>query len=180
MINLIPQHARKTVRIEYWARTASVWMFLIGSACLGVVALLVPVWVLITSQGKSLATNYPEAMAQVDQFQQADKTAKDANSTAQFLLADPDSISLTELFALVESYAADSIRINSFTTERGEAGVVTSLVIAGNAARREHLAAFQDALESEVLFASAELPIANLARNEDLTFSITITLADAE
>jgi hypothetical protein len=49
--------------------------------------------------------------------------------------------------------------------------------VQGVAARREDLIALKQALEQNALFATALVPISDLAKERDLSFTITITPA---
>ncbi len=176
MINLIPTHARKTVKTEYLIRTASVWLILLGLAQVGVVILHIPVWVLLNSQHDLLLGTYPNAEAQAADVASAEATVTATNELARILSVVPTDPSLIALFELVDSYTTSQISLQRFSVVREDDAVVSKFVISGIAARREDLANFQATLKSEPRFSEVTLPISNLAKGEDLPFTIDVTV----
>lgn len=71
------------------------------------------------------------------------------------------------------------VDITQFSFNREE-GDLKSIGLIGQAADRVSLSNFRDALEDDDRFLSADLPISNLAKDSDITFSMTIVLNKEE
>lgn len=177
MSNLLPTDARKMVVIEYWLRATAVFLLLVAAGGVSVMALYLPVWVLISDKIDVLKATYPEAIEQSLSLKTIEESVAAANQLATHMSRGIPDTSLLELFRLVEGYTTPAVVLTSFTTARGEDGLVPTITINGNAATREALAGFADALKREARFSAVELPISSLTRGTDLDFTITITLA---
>jgi len=178
MANLIPPEAKKEVVTEYWIRVGTVWCALIGVAFLTLIALKVPTLVLIESQLTAFSGKYTEAINETEQFAHARAAIDDANELGALLSEDVRLVRLSELREIIDEIAGSAVTVKSFTFTR-DGGVVESIAISGVGNTRTALAAFTKNLEAHPLFTRAELPISNLASEQDIAFSITIEPADS-
>lgn len=173
MINLIPPSAHTQVKREYWIRVISVWLVLIGTAFLIVALLNLPVYVLVRSQLSSYLQEYNQASDESESFKASEFEIQKSNEIAK-LLAKADSVTpfstiITELEALTSS----GVKISDFSLSR-QNGEISSISINGQASSRLALTQFKDAVEASPLFESVTLPLSNLAKDKDISFSITI------
>ncbi len=174
MINLIPPHARKEVKHEYWIRVVTVWFFLCITA-MGIVALLyIPVYVLIQSQIAAYEETYQRAVQNDSSYKEIQSTLTQTNATAQQLLQGADTQSFSEIIDALERIAGTAVVIEEISSQRNDEGYIETVRVQGIAATREELASFRDMIEAASLFASAELPISNLAKDKDASFAITV------
>lgn len=178
MINLIPPSARTQVKQEYWIRVGSVWMILIAIALCMVALLLVPVFVLVKKQQAVFGDQFASAQDTQAQFSAAADLLKNANDAAALLSGGQTDFMPSAIFETVNSVLTSEIIITQYNISKKEG--VQSVAVIGQATSRTALAAFRDALESHPRFASAELPLANLAKDVDILFNITVTLAPQE
>ena len=176
MINLIPPHARKQVRIEYWVRVISVWVLLVTSAFVIIGLLLIPSLVLVRSQLQVYDGAYQTASDQNDVYKSLEKEVRDANNIAQQLMSTEGTPLFTELIEDVENIAKGKVTIQSISFQRNEQGIVEKINIMGNSESRVLLVAFRNAIEQHDAFSSAELPLSNLAKDKDIPFSIEIVV----
>jgi hypothetical protein len=175
MINLLPPHAQKKVQIEYWIRVCSVWIFLLGVACIIVGSLLVPSLVLVQSQLKVYSGEYQNASSQNDLYENLEQEVRVANDTAAHLVSSDKNVLFSSLISEVEEVADRTVLIKSISLSRTKE-LVESIQISGEAVSRSALVEFRDELESSPLFISAALPLSNLAKDKDVPFSITIVI----
>ena len=173
MINLIPPHAQKQVKREYWVRVVSVWLFLIGSAFLIVVILAAPIYVLIRSQLQNFLQEYTEAANESQSFNQSEAAIKNANDMAVLLAKADTSVSFSSTIESLQKLMGADVSIDSFTLARKN-GALDTITITGIARSRLALSNFKDAIEKDEHFKSATLPLSDLAKDKDISFTMTI------
>lgn len=174
MINLIPPSAEKQVQREYWVRVASIWMILFGFAFAIVALLNVPVYILVRSQLDSFLQEYKEATDMTDTFIASEVAIANANEIVRLLAKEDPVEPFSRILKEIEGLRGASITILDFTISRTE-NVLDPIVVSGVANSRLELSEFRDAIEESEFFASAQLPLSNLAKDKDIPFTITIT-----
>lgn len=179
MANLIPQDAKKIVVREYWLRVASVWMFLLTVAGLIIGALMVPTYILIDSQHQALANRFSDARSQHDAFASATESITRANTLARYLDRSNNTITFIDLKKMVEASAGQAVTVQQYTFSQ-EPNKPSPLTISGVASNRTELIAFKDALLTQAVFSDVELPLSNLAGDQNVSFSMTLTVKGDE
>jgi len=179
MINLIPLHARKQVKIEYWVRVISVWMILLAMGCIVVSFLLVPSLVLIRTQLSAYGGEYQNANELNGVYDVLEQDVRTANTVAMKLVSANKGESFTTLLAEVQEIAKNKVTLQTVSFRRvGEK--VETVNVAGVSVSRSALVTFRDALEGHELFESVELPLSNLAKDKDVPFSIVIVISNED
>lgn len=178
MINLIPPDARTRITTEYWARVVTVWLFLLAVAAVLAGAFLLPSYVLVTSQVRSFAVEAEAAKASVAHSDGTARVLVIAGDQARLLREGEQMRRFTDLMAAVSAAAGAGIDIREYSFSRA-AGVVTPVQVGGVAATRQSLAVFRDALRAEPTFAAVDLPISNFAKDRDIEFSLSLTIASS-
>lgn len=179
MTNLLPQHARRSVIIEYWIRVGTVWSVMLTFGFLALSVLLLPTYRVIQSErgvvGDRQDIIFAEPAANTEGSVQI---VEETNVLARELVQKTVLVTLSEIIAAVNTAAIDGVHIRSYDVTRNGTAV-QSLQIQGVASTREVLAAFKTSLENQALFASAEVPIGDLVRDTNLPFVITIDIAES-
>ena len=179
MINLIPLTAKKKIITEYWVRVISVWMLISGVVLLVVSLLFLPVYVLVTSQVSVYESSAKEAMAKVAEYDFSASALAEANVQAQKLIELRQMKPFSDLIYDFTSLQGNDIAINNFDFKR--TGMkLNSVQLTGKAKDRKALADFRDAMMTLPEVKDVYLPIANLAKDKDINFSISVTLNDVE
>lgn len=176
MINLIPPIAKRNLIREYWLRVLVVWIVLAGIALFGGAALLLPPYVLITSQVAVYESTASAAEAQVEDFRSISSELVTASQLAQRLV---EADQLEPLHQYVTQFIAlgdESITITNVRLSRSSESEIQSINVSGRAADRQSLAAYRDRLLAESAVATVDLPLSNLASDRDIEFSLQITL----
>lgn len=177
MINLLPPSARKQVQIEYWIRVSSVWVILLGCACIIIGSLMVPSLILVQSQLAVYDGEYQAASTQKNVYETLEQDVRVANGiAAQLVSSDVDRL-FSNIISEIEEVAGRTVALSSITFSRTDM-IVQSVQITGEAASRSLLVQFRDELETSPLFDSAALPLANLAKDKDVPFSIAIIVSN--
>lgn len=177
MINLIPPEAQSHIVTEYWFRVAAVWLMMLA-VTMGLVAiLLLPAYVLVTNQ-VSVNTQAAEAiMAESGEQSSALKLLTQANLYADAVVVSAGRQSLLSVFDAIASVTTpDVISISNYSFARTDAAL-GQIKIDGEALTRRDLISFRDKLTEHPLIDKVNLPIANLAKDKNIPFSITLTIA---
>lgn len=176
MINLIPQSGRSWIIREYWTRVIAVWLFLFGTGCLLVAALLMPTYVLIHSQINTLAESVDNTEDKVATFDMSAGELVSASNQAAVLIGEGTTTPTTWYIEKLENSSGSAVSIRSFEINRPEwhGGYIT---LSGEAQTRQALADFRDRLTKDGIFSEANLPIGNLIKDKDILFSMQITIA---
>ncbi len=176
MINLIPPPARRDLVKEYWFRVITVWLFLLGTASLIILLLLLPTYVLIGIKINSLKSLTSIATEKSLSYDIAVSTLATANKQAQLLVNTPEIAPFTNYISSLEKLASTTIMMQELRFNRTEAKA-GSIQVSGVAKTRQGLADFRDAIETNPDFLAVDLPISSLIKDRDLLFSLKITMA---
>lgn len=107
---------------------------------------------------------------QGNQSQTLEQAVDALNQKSSFLVrAQRDDITWAERLSELVKNTSNGIRLNSLTLD----AVKPTLSLVGVASTRDALIAFQDALNNLDFVDSSELPIASLAQQRNITFTLT-------
>lgn len=176
MINLIPPDARTRITTEYWIRAVTVWLFLLAVGAVLAGAFLLPSFVLVTSQVRSFAVEAEEAKASVAHGDGTARALVVASDQARLLMEIERTKRFTEVIDVVSEAANEGIDVREYSFVRS-AGGVAPVRVGGTAATRQSLAVFRDALLAQASVSAVDLPISNFAKDRDIEFSLTLTIA---
>ncbi len=175
MVNLIPEKAKKDLRIEYWLRVTSVWLILWAVTLLASALILLPTYVLIGEQVSSHEDSATVAMEKVAGYENVSKQLEQTSLQAKDIVDEDKLTKFTEYLHLLNRLQGDGISIKEISLSRKEE-IMDPIVISGVADNRKNLAAFRDSLLAAEGIASVDLPISNLASDKNIDFSISIVL----
>lgn len=179
MLNLLPEYKKKTLRRTYLLRVGVVGLWLMASAIgLGAVT-LAPTYFATTLDIRTL-----EAERAILEEQMFD--SGEGGSVLEVLKRDA---ALTRLVATLGTTVPPSDYLDEVLEERTEDIFIDSvrfqedpdgkktLVVRGGAETREDLVEFTGALEEHETFESVSLPLQDLARKEDVEFTVSLVIA---
>ena len=175
MINLIPPTARRSVAREYWLRTISIWLLLLGTGCLIVAVLLFPTYILIRMQVSLIDTNLTALSDKIATFDVSSAELTLANTRARTLTSVASTTPFSTYMSSVNQLAGGEIQITQIVFSRQASD--GKIKVSGIAKTRQALAQFRDRLEADQAFADVNLPISNLIKERDLLFVMDISLA---
>lgn len=171
MINLLPPSAKKLVSREFQLRTVSVSMLVLASLISVLAILMIPTNFLIFTLASNLSSHLDAAKAAAESYGAMVQNVEETNALIAYLEAD-DRTEFSKLLQELDTAAGNSIYLTEFSFD--EAG--KKVVISGLADTRSNLANFRTTLESKEKFTAVELPLSNLAKDTDISFTMTITL----
>ena len=177
MINLIPPQGKKSVRREYILRVGSACSVLFGFLILVLTAAHIPTYLLVDVQIKTLDATTERELGR----EEAIKSAEDEVKTSSVVLGRLKAVSEKQLttddiLSEITTHTSSAITFKTFVLHNTGKESQT-IQVQGVARTREALAQFKTALESSEMFDRAEIPISDLAKDSDLPFAMTITLA---
>lgn len=186
MINLLPVEEKRKIRRMYRIRVAVVSLCFAAAMIAVSLASLLPSFFAASSKYSAAALSSQMAESENAAVKEdLEKRVKDANRAVSLLAGSGGSSSPRGLFLEIISRKPAGIRITaiSYSAEAPAAkgGAQGSppkrVIVGGTAATRENLLSFMNALKSEEMFASADLPISNFVKDRNLDFSINILLS---
>ncbi|MEL6805041.1 MAG: hypothetical protein AAFO91_14800 [Bacteroidota bacterium] len=178
MINLIPHSARAQIKTEYWLRAVTVWSFMLAFALLLIFALQLPTYVLVISLDEALRTQINTAAATQGEFADLEQQVIDTNNLVVHLTEqEQQTVRFSELMYELDAISPAAVQLMQFDMRRAD-GRIEAIEVVGRANSRTALSNYRDRVEAHELFGAAELPISNLAKDSDIPFSMTITMAE--
>lgn len=175
MINLIPPAAKKAVKQEYWIRVSTVWLLLWAAAVVVGGATLLPTYVLINSQLQVYSATTAAASEKVASYKDIADALVQTSNQARLIVDTARLEPFSTQFALIQSVTTSDILLLGLTSKRTASGFIP-FTVSGIAKNRKALADFRDRLLAEDRVTTVDLPIANLAQDKDIMFTLTITL----
>jgi len=175
MTNLLPPTAKKHIVFEYWVRVVSTWV-IFWSLCLLISAVLLwPTYVLIVGSSAAFADSVKDASARTAEYDGMSESLTQATKQAQTVIIHNRQTKLSQLFTDMTNTAGQGIRISDVRITRGTKQM-EPMQVQGVATDRQSLAQFRDRLELLPYVASVDLPIENLAQNQDIEFNLSVTI----
>jgi hypothetical protein len=175
MINLIPPAGHTALRKEYRMRIGATYCILFAAVAIVLTVALIPTYVLVRAQTNGVVAHEGTGEKDADIAKIEDEVARSQAIIAE-LKKIPEAPDMSEIIHEIEKSAPAGISFKNFTLGHDK-NAIGPIQVQGTAERREDLIAFKQALEAHVLFESASVPIADLARERDVPFSMTVILA---
>lgn len=175
MFNLLPDSIKKEIRSEYKMRRISVILIFVLIIQIFSFISLFPSWV-------SSRTREESMLIQLEKIRESNLSSdaneiknkiKSINSEINVLNSSLEYRGFSPLVDFILSKKTPSITLNSFTFTEGKTSTIT---LKGISSTRESLVAFVDSIKSGEVFSAVELPVSNLAKNRNISFSITLNI----
>ncbi len=178
LTNLLPLERQRALTREYFVRLSIVGIVLLNLLVLSAAMLLFPTYVYLSksmsAEEMRLATIESTLSATNEASLSERLSALTKDAALLTTLADAPSASATVRAALAVPRPGIALSGLVYTPPAASNG---SLVVSGTAATRDALRNYQLALEGAPFALVAALPVSAYAKDSDITFTITITLA---
>lgn len=177
--DLLPPERRRALRQGYLRRLFVVAALLVVALALIACALLYPTYRYLANTGGEERMRLADLSAQVASAENGTLAKRyagleaDAGTIVALATPPPASAVLRDALAVPRSGIA-LVSLNYAPASGKHPGTLT---LGGTAASRDDLRAYQLALEETSEFASADLPVSSFAKDTNLPFTITVTLA---
>lgn len=180
MLNLFPPEVKKAQTREYLLRLCVVSLWFLGALASIALLLLVPPYVSLQIK-KGVLLDESESIKAAISSQGTDVVdafLKETNTRAALLATYQPRRNVHKLVEALVAQTPAGVHLTgiTYTTKNGP----EKLIIRGVADERESAVVFVRQLETEALFSNVDLPISNLARNEDIVFTMTLEVAQAK
>lgn len=175
MINLIPPQGHRTIRTEYMMRVGATVAMLFSAVAILLTVALIPTYVLVHAQMRAFNAEDAVNTGAAD----TPDIAEEINRTEAIVMElqkRPETTDTSVFVHAIEAAAPAGVSFRNFSFGSVK-DAPAPIQVRGVAARREDLIALKQALEQNALFATALVPISDLAKERDLSFTITITPA---
>ena len=177
---LLPYKEIKILRKEYRTRFAISLLFFVSCGVSVGIASLVPAFILSYTQNR-------EVLGKLETLQKT-RESSPANSLVNELSVSSEIIKrindnqggevYSQLIGRIIEHKRPGITLNSFqmSESEDETSTTTIAIIQGRAVTRDGLVAFKDSLGADPSVLEVELPVSDLARSSNISFSIRVLL----
>jgi len=179
MTNLIPPQAKKQLVRLYRIRLVSAWAIFWSLTLLVSASLLLPTYLLITGISNAYSESVASAAERTEVYDEMIAVLNQTNQEAKNIIKKSQEPQLSNLLQDIWSVDGQGVGINSVQIQRHE-GKINPIRISGEAEDRQALASVRDRIEALPYVTDVDLPIENLAQNQDIIFSITISVNTTE
>ncbi len=176
MINLIPPAGYTVLKREYLLRISASFFFLMAVILFILTVSLAPTYILTSAQIADYETRINNVEDEAAIFAEAERQVGEAHMVLTQLQTVGHTIHTSDILREIEHIAPTGITFKNFYVSTGALNTAQTVQVQGIAPTREILIRFKNVLEDSALFEKAEVPIADLARDVDLPFAITVTL----
>jgi Tfp pilus assembly protein PilN len=173
MTNLLPNSEKHSIQKEYQSRILVVVLCFFIIEILIATGFLLPTYFLAASKEREAA----DRIAVLKKSMLSDDVMRSilttTNQKLKLLNTDEGKPSIQEIFARAAGKKVSGVSILSldYALRSGQGGEV---VLQGIAESREELVAFKKGLEQDTLFSEVVLPVSDLAKDHNVSFSITL------
>lgn len=177
---LLPEKEIKKLKKEYRTRLVIFLLFFMScSVFVGIIS-LAPGYIYSYTQEKEALDRLAELQVkrQADVAGTIKKELSDTTLMINKIKTVNDSVIYTNIVTKIISQKPSGVSIKSFDIQAtGETATSTIVaVIQGKALTRESLVSFKERLTSDPLITKVELPVSDLAKSRDISYSIKVSL----
>jgi hypothetical protein len=175
MINLIPPTAKRAMRREYWQRVVFVWLILLSGVLLLIGVLTAPSFVLVQSQLQAYELQLQSATAVASSQDELTDVITTTNTQTQIAYAAGELPNISQYIQAVTDLVGTEVTLSQFDVQR-DGSLVPEIVVSGIATSRVGLTQFSERIEADPIFTEANIPLENLAANENIPFTLRIVI----
>jgi len=175
---LLPEKELRTLKREYRTRVTIFMMFFLSFAIFLGICALMPAYIYSYSQEKALLVRLEEL--QKSRAERGTDTVKkelaDSTLVINRLKKHKSPVVYSNLISQVVGHKPAGVSIKSFsiTFDRQATTTQAMIVVQGMSSTRDGLILFRDRLEADPLVSKVELPISDLAKSKNISYSIKI------
>lgn len=179
LIDLLPSERRRAIACDYFLRLGVIALLFSSVLVLVAALLLVPTYVFLAKNSGAKEVRLASVESVLSSFDDTALSARlselKSNTGVLAALARAPSSSVIARSALAIPHPG--IALSGFEYVQTTAARSGMLIISGVAATRDALRGYQLALERAPFARSASLPVSTYAKDSNIAFAITVTLA---
>ncbi len=177
MFNVLDTQSKKSLHEAYTLRRTIVWLWAITIVGIVFFLSLVPtaysIYIQKQTQTEELLSLRASLVSKNVQF--TESIISSTNRILELFDEHTKSVVVTPVLFTVLEKKTNDITFKSIQYQYRTEGAV--LIIEGVSRNREALQLFAKSFEASPVFARVQLPISNFAKNKDIPFTLTLTLA---
>ena len=176
---LLPEKEIKTLKREYRMRLVIFFLFFMSVAVLAGIFSLTPGFVLSYTQEKEALEHLKkvEKSRKDKGLDSIIKELNETNSTIKKLEDNTNDVVYSKIIFKIIGYKTNGLNIKSFDVSKTpNATSSVDVVVQGKATTRDSLISFKNKLESDPLISNIQLPVSDLAKSKDISYSIKISI----
>lgn len=177
MINLLPQKAKKKIIREYYMRVISISLIIVGVSTFVVSLLFLPVYILISSQVEAFSKSIADVSEKVKEYDTSSQALIKATKEAQLIYEMESSQKITELLKILNNLQNNNLVVSEYDFRRVGKNIET-IKLSGEAKTRQTLVDFSEDLKKLEFVEMVNLPVSNLAKDQNLEFSLILKLKE--
>lgn len=178
LTNLLPKAYKRKLRADYFLRLATLAAFVGLLLVVAHAVLLFPTYLYGESnvRAKQDELTMLAATQTTAEEQALDQRITQLRNDIAVLGRLTTAMSGSELVRSIVAIPRPGVRLTGFTYARAEGDTAGKLMVSGTAATRDSLRAYVSALDSASFAENADIPISSYAKENDIPFTITVTL----
>lgn len=177
---LLPEKELRALKREYRIRAVIFFLFFLScSIFLGIISLL-PAYIYSYSQEKdSIASlNSLKSKRTNSEVENVSKELEQTSLMVSRLKGKKDQVIYSSIINEIVKNKNSGLTINSFNfSSQSNATSSISTIIQGKAGTRESLIQFKNKLESDPNISDVELPVSDLAKSKNISYSIKLSIS---
>jgi hypothetical protein len=180
MSNLLSPKDKKEIKREYLLRLMAVATLFLGMTMVVALILSLPSYFLSSSKVELVSDRVDFLKSYIKKRQESNVTLGLLKTNEKIeALQNINENRLSESIQLILNEKTESIKITGITLrETGDNG--RDIFVSGMARNRDSLISFRDSLKLISFFVEVDLPISNLAKNQNIDFNLRIRLRSAQ
>lgn len=177
--NLLPPERQRAFRRDYFIRLGVVVLELLTFLIIAATVLLLPAYLFLTKSANAENERLASIESSYASFGEATLTTQltSLSNRVAVLTALSSSHSVSAIMNNVLAVSRPGIILSSFSYTSGTGKNPSTFAISGTAVTRDALRNYQLAIQVAPFARSANLPVSAYAKDADIAFTITITLA---
>lgn len=176
---LLPEKEIKALKREYRIRLVIFFLFFMSVAVLAGIFSLAPGFILSYTQEKE-ALEHLKKVEKNRKDKGLDSVVKELNQTNTIikkLEENSGNLIYSKIVSQIIGHKTNGLSIKSFDISKSpNATSSADVVIQGKATTRDSLISFKNKLEADPLISNLQLPVSDLAKSKDISYSIKISI----
>lgn len=179
LINLLPLERRRSLARDYFLRLGVVALLFTTALVLAAAALLAPTYVFLVKSVGAKEARFAGMRSAISSSDDAALSVRLSalRSDAEALSALARAPSASAIVRAALAISRPGIALSGFEYSKATGARSGTFIVSGIAATRDALRGYQLALERAPFARSASLPVSTYAKDSNIAFAITVTLA---
>ena len=180
MANVQPETQKKMMRREYRVRLVTTSLIFVSVALVVAIVFLIPSLVLSQSRKNTTVQQLEtfKGFAELQETNESFEELRIANEKITLLSLGGGGVSVEDILDTIAYVKPTAISVSGISMSQRvvEDVLEQSVTLSGVADTRTDLLSFVELLEKEELFSNVDLPISNLAKEREISFSLSFLI----